>query len=222
MAAPLDLNSIFQQFLAQQAQQQQQGGANALDLQRLRMQGQREQNTDVHRGMSGGIIDPTTGKEAGNAFDNGFFHPHVGPTYNDMSPAGTAAAFDTTMAQNPSMHPGSSFNFSGPDPVAALDATLTAPSGPKPAMNSPAFPGFADAAIARTNSATTQQNAMRNPTSAPISGADMNFSAPSSQPAMPHPMVAVAPKKMLPPTQSPAYLQQLAALGVPPLPPLPR
>jgi len=47
-----------------QAQQQQQTGRAAM---------QREALTPVHRGMSGGIIDPTTGKEAGNPFDNGFF-----------------------------------------------------------------------------------------------------------------------------------------------------
>ena len=42
-------------------------------MQQGRAAQQREALNPVHRGMGGGIIDQTTGKEAGNPFDNGFF-----------------------------------------------------------------------------------------------------------------------------------------------------
>jgi len=47
--------------------------AGKTDAQALRNAGQREALAPVHRGMGGGIIDPTSGKEAGNAFNNGTF-----------------------------------------------------------------------------------------------------------------------------------------------------
>lgn len=60
-----DMNAMIAAF----AQMQQQAA-------QARLQGQREflqSQQPIHRGMGGGMIDPTTGKEGGNPFDNRFF-----------------------------------------------------------------------------------------------------------------------------------------------------
>lgn len=45
----------------------------AIAQQQTRLQAQREQQSGQHFGMSGGNINPQTGREAGNPFDTGFF-----------------------------------------------------------------------------------------------------------------------------------------------------
>lgn len=57
-----DMLQLILQML--QAQQQQQSGRAAM---------QREALNPVRRGMGGGVIDQTTGQEAGNPFNNRFF-----------------------------------------------------------------------------------------------------------------------------------------------------
>lgn len=62
---PFDINALLAAF----AHMQQQQGQTQLQGQREFLQSQQPQ----HLGIGGGAIDPQTGREAGNAFDNGFF-----------------------------------------------------------------------------------------------------------------------------------------------------
>lgn len=128
-----DMLALIQAILQAQQQTGMQRGAQ-----------QREGLTDVHRSTGGGIIDPTTGKDPSNPFDNGFFGPNalkpVAPTpvmpQTQPMGAGPSSVTPTNgmnfldspygkgyagVPQGPTMppkpmakRPGSSFNFTGP------------------------------------------------------------------------------------------------------------
>lgn len=112
VAPGFDMNAMIAAF-SQMQQQQMQG----------RLQGQREflqSQQPTHRGMGGGLIDQTTGKEAGNPFDNGFFkspqerqqiidtRSQGMPTHATLDPRSSAEA-----ASQASPNP---FQLSGPVP----------------------------------------------------------------------------------------------------------
>ena len=60
------------------------------DAAAMRLQGQREFLTGRHLGMSGGDINPNTGREAGNAFDNGTFD--LGNNHFGLTPTAQLAS----------------------------------------------------------------------------------------------------------------------------------
>lgn len=89
-----DMLALIQAILQAQQQTGAQRGAQ-----------QREALTPVHRGMGGGIIDPTTGKDPSNPFDNGFFSPSalkpVAPSpVLPPAPPPSAAPSSVTSANN--------------------------------------------------------------------------------------------------------------------------
>jgi hypothetical protein len=92
-----DMLALIAQML--QAQQQQQQSRAAM---------QREALNAPRRGMSGGIIDPTTGQEAGNPFNNGFFlspqarMDKIGASWNAQAPQAPPTLRPNTQLQSPS------------------------------------------------------------------------------------------------------------------------
>lgn len=110
--ADTDILAIMQAMM-QAAQQQ---GQTRLQGQREFLQSQQPQR----RGMGGGLIDPVSGREAGNAFDNGFFRQQA----SDL-PAESIARSQGGTAMNQWQYPGK-FEWSVPDPRTNAEAAMQA------------------------------------------------------------------------------------------------
>lgn len=120
-----------------------------------RLQGQREffqSQQPVHRGMSGGVIDPSTGREGGNPFDNGFFktpaeRQQIIDTRSVGMPGGPAMPQAQPQQQQPMPQPQMPQQQLPPNPMYPQQPlqqrqAQPAPTGYRPAWNASPRPGF--------------------------------------------------------------------------------
>ena len=115
-----DMNSMMAAF----AQMLQQSGAQRLGQQREALQG-------VRLGRYGTPVDPVSGKEQGNPFDNGFFRS---PAERSAVDAAHAPSMGFTAPPVPAPAP-------APTPLLPFTSALTTPLPPRGA------PGMEDAAL---------------------------------------------------------------------------
>lgn len=92
--------------------------------QQTRQQGMREQQSGQHFGMSGGNINPQTGREAGNPFDTGFFQSGAA-SLNPQQIAQSQHGGAVNMWNNPGMFPGH-----GPSPMSQAEGAAGASPAP--------------------------------------------------------------------------------------------